>query len=80
MGRYKLPPGESAFEVYEDKIITLLSHGLLYKEIASRLVEPAFWLDVSNHFWESPRYTEKAKEYFRKYIVEVARKEIEKKS
>lgn len=39
-----------------------------------------FWLDSSNHFWNSPRYTDKAKQYFEKHIVEAARKEAEKKA
>ena len=38
-----------------------------------------FWTDPANWFFESPRYTEKAKEYFMRNLVEPARKEMEKK-
>lgn len=27
-----------------------------------------FWLNTANHFWESPIYTERAKEYFRSQL------------
>lgn len=35
----------------------------------SPYLKPQFWANPSNHFWESPIYTESAKEYFRRNLA-----------
>lgn len=46
----------------------------------NRYLTPEFWAEKpENHFWETGLYTEKAKEYYRKNIVEQARKEMARK-
>jgi hypothetical protein len=39
-----------------------------------------YWLEPSSWYWENERYTESAKEYLRKNLVEAARKEMDKKT
>jgi hypothetical protein len=31
-------------------------------------LKPLFWSNPDNHFWESEKYTEKAKEYYRRSV------------
>jgi len=39
----------------------------------------SFWVKPKNWFWENAWYSEAAKEYYRKNVVEPALKEMEKK-
>jgi hypothetical protein len=39
-----------------------------------------FWADPTSWYWENGRYTNKAKEYLRKNLVDPARKEMEKRN